>query len=167
MVATLGPANDGNPRSWLATFSTRYDNGDKDRRGRLRVREWQYWTRNKLEILAGYLPAFNTAAKDRSSERLYIDLMAGQPTNREKITGERVRWLCATGTVGQPAVHSAFCEMLDNATALNAVDDLGILSSEGSRLSQFCGWPDGVITSLPGGLRREQGFRRFPARACR
>ena len=61
--------HDGNPRSWLATFSTRYYNGDKDRRGRLRVREWQYWTRNKLEILAGYLPAFDTAAKDRSSER--------------------------------------------------------------------------------------------------
>jgi len=48
------------------------------------MREWQYWTRNKLEILAGYLPAFNTAAKDRSPERLYIDLMAGQPANRER-----------------------------------------------------------------------------------
>jgi hypothetical protein len=23
------------------------------------MREWQYWTRNKLSILAGYLPAFN------------------------------------------------------------------------------------------------------------
>lgn len=53
------------------------------------VREWQYWTRNKLEILAGYLPAFNVAAK-RSEERLYIDLMAGEPVNREKITGEKV-----------------------------------------------------------------------------
>jgi len=47
------------------------------------MREWQYWTRNKLEILAGYLPAFNSASA-RSEERLYIDLMAGQPVNREK-----------------------------------------------------------------------------------
>jgi hypothetical protein len=43
------------------------------------MREWQYWTRNKLSILAGYLPAFNTASSRKSSERLYIDLMAGEP----------------------------------------------------------------------------------------
>ena len=42
------------------------------------MREWQYWTRNKLSILAGYLPAFNVASK-KSAERLYIDLMAGIP----------------------------------------------------------------------------------------
>lgn len=51
------------------------------------MREWQYWTRNKLEIPAGYLPAVNVAAK-RSPERLYVDLMAGQPVNRERLTGE-------------------------------------------------------------------------------
>lgn len=51
------------------------------------MREWQYWTRNKLSILAGYLPAFNVASK-RSPERLYIDLMAGEPFNRDKETGE-------------------------------------------------------------------------------
>jgi len=43
------------------------------------MREWQYWTRNKLSILAGYLPAFNVASSKRSPERLYIDLMAGEP----------------------------------------------------------------------------------------
>jgi hypothetical protein len=130
VVATLGPANDGNPRSWLATFSTRYYNGDKDRRGRLRVREWQYWTRNKSEILAGYLPAFNTAAKDRSSERLHIDLMTGQPTNREKITGEELDGSARLAlSANPPFTRLAFCEMLDNATALNAVDDLVIPQS--------------------------------------
>lgn len=50
-------------------------------------RGWSYWTRNKLEILQGYLPAFNTAAK-RSSERVYIDLMAGEPENYDRDTGE-------------------------------------------------------------------------------
>lgn len=52
------------------------------------VREWQYWTLNKLEILQGYLPAFNIAAK-RSSERIYLDLMAGQPDNAAAGTGQR------------------------------------------------------------------------------
>jgi three-Cys-motif partner protein len=51
------------------------------------VREWKYWTRNKLEILAGYLPAFNTASQ-KSPERLYIDLMAGDPVNRDRDTRE-------------------------------------------------------------------------------
>ena len=91
------------------------------------MREWQYWTRNKLEILAGYLPAFNTAAKDRSSERLYIDPMAGQPTNREKITGEEFDGSARLAlSANPPFTRLAFCEMLDNATALNAVDDLVI-----------------------------------------
>ena len=36
-----------------------------------------------------------------------------------------------------------------------------------ARLSQFCGWRDGVITSRSAALRRERGSRRFPARACR
>lgn len=120
------------------------------------------------QILAGYLPAFNTAAKDRSSERLYIDLVAGQPTNREKITGEEFDGSARLAlSANPPFTRLAFCETLDNATALNAVDDLVIPQFWGSRLSQFCGWLDGVITSLPGGLRRGQGFRRFPARACR
>ena len=30
------------------------------------MREWQYWTRNKLSILAGYLPAFNVASQEVS-----------------------------------------------------------------------------------------------------
>jgi hypothetical protein len=30
--------------------------------------EWSYWTRNKLVILAGYLPAFNQASQGRASE---------------------------------------------------------------------------------------------------
>ena len=58
------------------------------------MREWQYWTRNKLSILAGYLPAFNVASSKRSPERLYIDLMAGEPFNRDKETGEEFDILC-------------------------------------------------------------------------
>ena len=84
------------------------------------MREWQYWTRNKLEILAGYLPAFNTAAK-RSAERLYIDLMAGQPVNRERISGEEFDGSARLALSAAPQfTRLAFCEMPDRARALEA-----------------------------------------------
>lgn len=51
------------------------------------TREWSYWTLNKLAILGDYLPAFNTASK-KAPTRVYIDLMAGQPENRERDTGQ-------------------------------------------------------------------------------
>ena len=50
-------------------------------------RPWSYWTRNKLEILSGYLPAFTKAVTGKSSECIYLDLMAGQPKNVERYTG--------------------------------------------------------------------------------
>jgi three-Cys-motif partner protein len=52
-----------------------------------KTREWSYWTRNKLEILTDYLPAFTTAVSGRSPECIYLDLMAGQPKNVERHTG--------------------------------------------------------------------------------
>ncbi len=51
------------------------------------TREWSYWTLNKLAILGDYLPAFNTASK-KATTRVYLDLMAGQPQNRERGTGQ-------------------------------------------------------------------------------
>ena len=85
------------------------------------MREWQYWTRNKLEILAGYLPAFNTAAKNRSPERLYIDLMAGEPVNLERVTGEEFDGSARLAlSTSPPFTKLAFCEMPDKARMLNA-----------------------------------------------
>jgi three-Cys-motif partner protein len=49
------------------------------------TREWSYWTRNKLQILADYLPRFNMASQ-RSGHRVYLDLMAGEPDNIERHT---------------------------------------------------------------------------------
>ena len=51
------------------------------------AREWDYWTRNKLNILKDYLPAFCKASRT-SSERIYLDLMAGEPENLGKGTDE-------------------------------------------------------------------------------
>ncbi len=82
------------------------------------MREWQYWTRNKLEILAGYLPAFNVASK-RSSERLYIDLMAGEPVNRERATGEEFDGSARVALqTSPPFTRLAFCEMPGKASIL-------------------------------------------------
>jgi len=84
------------------------------------VREWQYWTRNKLEILAGYLPAFNITSK-RSPERLYIDLMAGEPVNRERGTGEEFDGSARVAlSASPPFTRLVFCEMPDKASILAA-----------------------------------------------
>jgi three-Cys-motif partner protein len=85
------------------------------------MREWRYWTRNKLGILAGYLPAFNQAAQRKSSERLYIDLMAGSPTNRDKDTGEEFDGSARLALASSPPfTRLAFCEKPDKAAALEA-----------------------------------------------
>jgi three-Cys-motif partner protein len=65
-------------------------------------RGWSYWSRNKLEILSDYLPAFNTAAKDKSPERVYVDLMAGQPENFDRDTGERFDGSARLALAAQP-----------------------------------------------------------------
>jgi three-Cys-motif partner protein len=84
------------------------------------MREWRYWTRNKLEILAGYLSAFNRASQ-RSSERLYIDLMAGTPVNRDKDTGEEFDGSARLAlSASPPFTRLAFCERPDQAAMLEA-----------------------------------------------
>ncbi len=83
-------------------------------------REWSYWTRNKLEILAGYLPAFNRAST-RSRHRLYIDLMAGVPVNVNKETGEEFDGSARLALAASPAfTRFALCEMPEVASALDA-----------------------------------------------
>jgi len=78
-------------------------------RGRV-VREWKYWTRNKLQILAGYLPAFNVASQ-RSPERLYVDLMAGDPVNRDRDTHEEFDGSARLALAATPGfTRLAFCE---------------------------------------------------------
>ena len=73
-------------------------------------REWKYWTRNKLAILADYLPAFN-AASAKSPERVYIDLMAGEPANVDKDTGESIDGSARVAMAAKPAfTRLVFCE---------------------------------------------------------
>jgi three-Cys-motif partner protein len=52
------------------------------------MREWNYWTRNKLMILKAYLPVLVTASKKSRRPPVYLDLMAGEPDNLAKETRE-------------------------------------------------------------------------------
>src|SRR5688572_21819733 len=51
------------------------------------ARSWKFWTKGKLDMLREYAPAFNTASKS-VEERIYLDLMAGEPENTNRDTGE-------------------------------------------------------------------------------
>ena len=74
------------------------------------AREWDYWTRNKLAILGDYLPAFNTASA-KSSHRVYLDLMAGEPVNIAKGTSETFDGSARVAMSAKPGfTRLAFCE---------------------------------------------------------
>lgn len=49
-------------------------------------RTWGFWTRDKLDILSEYLPAFTTASK-RARASVYLDLFAGTLESTERGTG--------------------------------------------------------------------------------
>jgi three-Cys-motif partner protein len=85
------------------------------------MREWPYWTRNKLEILGGYLSAFNQASAGKSSERIYIDLMAGEPFNRDAQTREEFDGSARLALSASPVfTRLAFCELSAKAAVLRA-----------------------------------------------
>lgn len=84
------------------------------------TRGWSYWSRNKLEILQGYLPAFNVASQ-KSPERIYIDLMAGEPENFDRHTGEVFDGSARIAMGAQPTFSRfAFGEQPPKATKLKA-----------------------------------------------
>lgn len=83
-------------------------------------RQWSYWTRNKLEILAGYLRGFTTASKS-SRERIYLDLMAGQPENVDRDTQETFDGSPIIALrVSPPFTRLRFCELEPVASELTA-----------------------------------------------
>lgn len=76
----------------------------------MKDREWSYWTRNKLQILTDYLPVFTKVSKQ--DVRIYLDLMAGQPTNVERHTGEKFPGSPDIAMrVDPPFSHLRFCEL--------------------------------------------------------
>jgi len=55
--------------------------------GDMSSRTWGYWTEQKLEMLAEYLPRFTTASH-RAGKTIYLDLFAGDTTNISRTSGD-------------------------------------------------------------------------------
>jgi three-Cys-motif partner protein len=55
------------------------------------ARTWGFWTRNKLDILGAYLPAFTMASSKKArATTVYLDLFAGTPEGTERGTGHPI-----------------------------------------------------------------------------
>ena len=55
------------------------------------ARTWGFWTRNKLDILSAYLPAFTTASSRKArGTTVYLDLFAGTAEGVERETGQPI-----------------------------------------------------------------------------
>jgi three-Cys-motif partner protein len=82
-------------------------------------RLWGFWTRGKLDLLRDYLDAFTTASK-QVSERVYIDIFAGRPTNSDRLTGEEISGsaLIACQTANPPFTRLRFIELAPSASRL-------------------------------------------------
>ena len=122
------------------------------------MREWQYWTRNKLEILAGYLPAFNGASA-KARHRVYIDLMAGDPFNRDRATGVEFDGSARLALSSEPGFTKlAFCEMPTKAAKLQR--DLPARYPD--RIGDFTIYPGDCNVTVDQVLRDLAPYRRFP-----
>jgi three-Cys-motif partner protein len=53
-------------------------------------RGWGLWSQIKLDVLNRYMHQFLQTTKNKSTERIYLDLFAGEPENFTRATGERV-----------------------------------------------------------------------------
>jgi three-Cys-motif partner protein len=84
-------------------------------------RFWGFWTRGKLDLLRSYLAAFAKASK-RSPQRIYLDLFAGGPEGRDRLTGELIPGSPRIAlSVGQPQFSVLrFFEQEPTASALRS-----------------------------------------------
>lgn len=74
-------------------------------------RTWGFWTRDKLDILSEYLPAFTTASK-RARASVYLDLFAGTLESTERGTGRVILGSAPRALdVAPPFTHSYLFEL--------------------------------------------------------
>lgn len=80
-------------------------------------RAWGFWTKEKLDILRRYLDRFTTTTKNRSSERLYLDLFAGVTDNYDRITWDPIEGSAriALKTSNPPFTRLRLFELEDKA----------------------------------------------------
>lgn len=86
------------------------------------ARAWGIWTQSKLDLLRDYLDAFTTTTKNKSKERIYLDLFGGEPENVDRTTlnpiDESAR--VALDTVNPLFSRLRFFELAPNAARLRA-----------------------------------------------
>ena len=86
------------------------------------ARAWGIWTRGKLDVLRRYLDAFTTTTKNKSTERLYIDVFAGRDENKDRQTDEPLDGSAriALSISDPPFTRLRFFETERNAAVLDA-----------------------------------------------
>jgi three-Cys-motif partner protein len=55
-----------------------------------KLRDWGFWTEQKMAMLADYLPRFTTASSQRAKTTIYLDLFSGDVRNLSRSTGEEI-----------------------------------------------------------------------------
>lgn len=87
-----------------------------------RVRDWGYWTEQKLQMLNDYLPAFTTACKHKAGgTTVYLDLFAGDDRNLSRTTGEAISGSPRVALDAEPAFTKVVLfELPPYAARLNA-----------------------------------------------
>lgn len=102
-------------------------------------RSWGYWTRGKLDVLRRHLDAFTTASKG-VSERIYLDLFAGEPSNTERFTGEPIEGSAriALATDDPPFTRLRFFELSPRAGRLQAQIDAEFLGRDARVIPGDC-----------------------------
>lgn len=84
------------------------------------ARSWGFWTRYKLELLQNYLDAFTTTTKNKATERVYLDLFAGEPANVDRVTKLPIEGSLriALAVDDPPFTHLRFFELEPNLSEL-------------------------------------------------
>jgi three-Cys-motif partner protein len=95
-------------------------------------REWGFWTERKLQILQEYLGGFTNATK-QFHEKVYIDLMSGDPENRAKYSLATFNGSVRVALdIQPPFTRLAFFEK-DSAKASRIKAEIGKMDPMGSR----------------------------------
>lgn len=88
--------------------------------GSVGAQPWGWWTSHKLEILEDYLQKFVTASKT-SDARIYLDLFAGWPENKDRLTDQEVLGSVHRAlAVDPPFTHIGLFELEEKADRLDA-----------------------------------------------
>jgi three-Cys-motif partner protein len=84
------------------------------------ARAWGIWTQSKLDLLKDYLDAFTTTTKNKSQERIYLDLFGGEPENVDRTTLSPIDGSAriALDTTNPPFTRLRFFELPQNAGKL-------------------------------------------------